>query len=467
MRFLHATFKTFTLLGIVCIPVAPAFGESFRDAALTASGQLFLARSGSCRDLLPSCTQGSEGHSILALDIVLPGQPARRILVPSTQGPEAEGTPALVYEDVSNSLFLIWENKGQANTSSVNLIRFEENQWSPVVEISGDVHPLKGPPQVVLTRGEYHLGGTEETALTRHVRSILHVVWWEQGPGPEEVYYTPIILADGLYLGHNMVHNLTALDHSEAPQPPLTLPAELHRAATIQSGRDEHSVVIGFVNPVTQHFVAFELRVVAGELSNLADQMHAQMVEDGSVYQGGQVAQFAERIRSHVIEMGHRLHPTTLAALADDVRAAILREGPDQDGDVLFLSERIRSHVIEMGNRMMASGGLASAPLANATTLVIASRPDATQGGQQAGATHDVCVQMVDSRLAPEVGAGSVTFFLAPNGRRAITSWQGADGFYFRESLENGWTEARRIALDGTIDASRAEQILRQRVRER
>lgn len=435
--------------------------ESSRDAALSADGRVFLARAGVCRDLLPGCAPETSGRSVLALDLRAPGEPPRVVLVPGSEDEAVEGTPAAIYEDVSESLFLIWESQG-ASSSSVHLIRYQNDQWSPIVELSGDVQPLKGPPQVVLTRGEYHLASTEETVLTRHVRSVLHVVWWEQGPGPEEVYYSPVILADGQYLGRNSVHNLTALDHSEAPRPLLQLPPELHRAPSLEPGRDEHSVVVGFVNPVSQHFVAFELRVVAGELSDLADQLQAEMLAQSGLYQGGQLQQFAERIRSHVIEMGHRLHPTTLAALADETRAAILAEGPDHDGDALFLSERIRSHVIEMGSRMAASGGLAASPLETSATLVIPTRP------QSAGAlAHDVCVRMVDSRLAPEVGAGAVSFYLAPNGRRAIASWQGTDGVYYRESSDSGWIAPRRIALDGTVDSVRAEQILRQRVRER
>jgi hypothetical protein len=465
MRAQHLSPSTLTLrLALSALFLATAFvhaAETSRDAALSSDGAVFVASSGVCSDLLPTCAPEVSDRPVLALDIRVPGEPSQRLLVPGTDDVAADGTPAVLYEDVSGSLFLIWESKG-VSSSSVNIIRFQDGQFSAVVELSGDIQPLKGPPQVVLTRGEYHLGGTEETLLSRHVRSVLHVVWWEQGPGPEEVFYTPVILADGHYLGHNSVHNLTALDHSEAPQPRIQLPVELHRAPSLEPGRDEHSVVVGFVNPASQHFVAFEMRVVAGELSDLADQLQAEMLAQGELYQSGQLPQFAERIRSHVIEMGHRMHPATLAALADETRTAILAEGPDHDGDSLFLSERIRSHVIEMGSRMAASGGLAASPLDTTATLVIPTRP------QSAGAmAHDVCVRIVESRLAPEVGAGSVNLYLAPNGRRAIASWQGADGVYYRESTESGWTEPRRIALDGTVDAARAELILRQRVRER
>lgn len=465
MRDSHSSLRALALVALLGVPCFQTSGEAARDAALTPAGQVFLARSGACRDLLATCAGGSEGNSLLTLEVVTPGEPSRTILVPGTEGAEAEGQPAIVFEDVSDSLFLIWESTVPSNSSSLNLVRYKDSQWSPIVEVSGDVHPLKGPPQVVLTRGEYHLGGTEETPLTRHVRSVLHVVWWEQGPGPEEVYYTPVILADGEYLGRNLVHNLTALDHSQPPEPLLSLPPELHRAPAIQPGRDEHSVVIGFTNPVSQHFVTFELRVVAGELSNLADLAQLEMIAQGNLYQDGQLTQFAERIRSHIIEVGQRLHSFALATLADEARASIINQGPDHDGDVLFLSERIRSHIIEVGSRLHASGGIVSDPLASTATLVIPTRKQ-PEAGEEWGAGHDVCVQQIDSRLAPEVGAGPVTFYLAPTGRRALASWQTAGGIYYRESVENGWSETRRITLDGAIDAIRAEQILRQRVRE-
>ena len=120
--------------------------------------------------------------------------------------------------------------------------------------------------------------------------------------------------------------------------------------------------------------------------------------------------------------------------------------------------------MIEIGARVFGEGGMEGDASASVSRILEIRAPG--PAGQQ-GTPHHVWLRLVNDRRAPGVGTGPTWIFLAEDGLRAVVSWGEAGALRYRETLNGAWTAARRIALEGPIDTARAEQILRQRVRER
>jgi len=458
------------VLGQVAISTAAA--EPLRDAALSPSGEIYLAKSGLCRDLLPTCPGGTADHTVLVVDLVRPGQAGEPILVPGTEGTEIEGSPALIFEDASNSLVVVWESKLEPSLSRLNLSWLADGVWSEIIEVSGNIAPLKGTPQVAITRDAFELTQASETsgeaapeqALSeRHVRTILHVTWWEEGAEAEAVYYTPIILEDGAYVGNNPVFNLVErAPPAEGGTPAgASLPASSNQSPRIEPGPDESSVVVGFIHPTSGRFLSFDIHVLPSELGVLADSLYEELSTTSPTGNAAEVAGLADRARGHMIEVGRRLylHPVFLDFLAGEIAELITTSphgGPPQD-----LADRARGHMIEVGARLFGRGGRSTDLASEVGEILETGSPS-----KAFGKSHALWLRLVADRPAPEAGDGPTWIFLSEDGRKALVSWEEKGALLYRESTPEAWTEVHRIELEGLIDAARAEQILRQRVRQ-
>ncbi len=462
-RLLTYPARAALVLAVLATALQPAAAEE-RDAALTFSGDVVVAVRGACREVFPQCGAGAESFPVLALDLLSPGKPTRRVLVPETLGPEAEGIPAILVEDASNSIVVVWESKLGAHQSRLNLASLEGSEWSEVIEISGDTEPLRGSPQVAVTRDQYLLArdGGEAPA---HQRTVLHVLWWEKTASGEEVFYSPVIFVDGRYLGLNQVYDLTQLDTNPLATETQLAASGLVRSPRLDMGRNGSSVVIGFMNPATQRFLTFEAQVLPAELSELADTAEAAVVANAGLYDQGRLVSLADRVRSQMIEFGVRFQPGQLASLINEVSATISTAASHVSGGALSLADRVRSQMIEFGARAAAGDTLISGPPERLSSLLETPSPPLPGGATLP--PHSLRLRLVTDRPAPGLTAdGPSWLFLSENAQRAIVAWEEEGSLRYYETRGMGWTAVRQIALDGPIDAARAEQILRQRIRE-
>lgn len=454
------------LLTLAGLPLAAA--EPALDAVLGSNGEVFLARSGRCGELFTDCGAAA-GNRLLAIEIQRPGEQTRRVRVPGTAGPDLEGTPALVYQDAAQSLFVVWESKPDPLRSRLNLAWYKGNVWSEVFEVSGNIVPLKNVPRVRVTHDRFQLpraGGADLSAP--YVRTIVHVAWWEQSAGQEEVFYTPIVLENGTYIGRNEVYSLSALETDAPPERPTGLPIELTRTVSLDLGSDGSRVIIGFTSRTTERFVTFEALALPGEISWLADDAEAAILTQGAYFNEAGIQHLAEHARGHMIEIGQRLHPALLNHLADSLAAEIRAVGTEAPS-LSSLADRARGHMIEIGARFFSDHGLSADELANLGELIEVRATAEAAEFADSGIPHQVSVRQVDSRPAPAVGAGPIWLFVSEEGKRAIVGWVEGNALRYRETLEEGqgdWSPVRRIVLAGTIDASRAQDLLRRRVRD-
>src|SRR5262245_29437254 len=109
---------------------------------LGASGEVYRVQTGTYKSLFANAPAGSETNPVLALEVTRDGK-VQRLLVPGTDGPEAEQAPALAVDHSNNAVYLVWE--GQHNIHSVlNLVSFGlAGGFGDVFEFSGDAFSTK------------------------------------------------------------------------------------------------------------------------------------------------------------------------------------------------------------------------------------------------------------------------------------------------------------------------------------
>src|SRR6185436_394870 len=118
-----------------------AFAGS-REMALGADGEVYAVRTGTYGDLFTNVGATERSYPVLALEISKPGSPLKRILVPTTGGPEIETSPSVLYEEDSETIFLLWESEFGFHPI-LQLAGFDGAAWSRPIEVIGNPFALK------------------------------------------------------------------------------------------------------------------------------------------------------------------------------------------------------------------------------------------------------------------------------------------------------------------------------------
>ncbi len=429
--------------------------------ALGFSGEIYVARSGTCGELFDHCAEGSDDNPLLAIDVLRAGEEPDRLLVPGTDNATPEGEPTVFFEDNSEILYVVWEGRTESSQSLVNLAWWSDGEWS-TVEVSGDREPLKGPPKVSITRDTFEIDPADGGEPTTHQRSVVHVSWSEEAGDLVDFYYTPIIIEDSAYLGANQVFNLSGWDPNPPTEDPIGIPAALLQMPRLTPGREANTVILSFPSPVSERFLSFRAQVVPASLTLLAQLVAAVIPADTDLQTSEDLQALADKIRTHIVDVGYRLHPGVVNFLADEVHGLILNTPAPPLSGAPALSERIRTHIVDVGSRMLDGGSLSTAAPPRVDLLLLAAP---MVGGVLPGLVpHVVRLQLVDDRPVPPAGPNQTSFYVSSDGTKSVISWNRKGNIHYRESRGDGWTAVRKIELGGPIDAAAVERILRQRV---
>ncbi len=436
------------------------------DTALGAQGKIFRVLAGPCSELLSGCGGPRPQNPILALEVMEREHAPVRLLISGTRGPEVDVPHSLIFEDASATLFVVWESRSKdgKGPSSLNLVSFDGSRWGDVIEVSGDIRALKGAPRLALTRDSSRIDGGQGQLRTTH-RTIVHLLWWEEETAVQ-VFYSPIILVDGNYLGWNPVYRLDALDLGEAPSEPAVVSPDLFRAAVIEQGADGWTVVLGFVNPATGHLVTLEIRVLPGELVQLAEGIRSHIIDVGATVTD--LRSLADKIRSHIVDVGHRFHPGLREYLARIARERILALAESRPGLGLeSLAEDIRSHIIDVGAPLVGSDGFKSERMGKYRWFQrIGENPVGLEEGSWV--PNILAARIVTNQPAPQTGVGPTTLHLSENGEASVVSWLAEGKLHYRENVDGqGWSEPLVLELGESFSLERAHEVLRRRVRTR
>lgn len=436
------------------------------QATLGADGEVYLARSGTFGALFPQTkgTSGDPDRSVLALDILKPGEAPRRLLVPGTEGTDDEDLPVLLFEESSNTLFLVWETRLSHIYPVLTLAAFDtaSEQFTEGIPIIGNPMAVKTPPQLAITRDTYSQPGSPEV---RH-RTVIHLMWGEEnGAGLYQTFYTPIVLENGAFVGHNPIYCLNDLDKT-TDTAAAALPSELVRAQRIQPGRDGQTVVTAFTSPVTGRVVTIEIDVLSAQLSQLADGARMHIVDIGRRLSfPARQQQLADNVYAHILETGKAFYPEIVQTLAEEVRTQIQQS----TGQTLeLLAEKARMHIVDIGAKY-SSRGLRNINGASSTDIVEIEGNVPSTALSKPPLTHLIQFRIASSRVAPGLpaGTGPLSFFTAKNGNDVLVAWSETTRAVYRISNGGGWEEAREIRFSENIDRAKAYEILEQKVKNR
>jgi hypothetical protein len=444
-----------------------SWASAQRETVLGPNGELYTVRAGTFGELFPGQQNVPASNPVLALDVEKPDATRTRLLVKGTEGVDVDSAPFLLYEDVSNTLFLVWEIR-LGGLFPVLMLSGYKDTWLDPYAIIDYPFSLKSSPQLAVTYDTYveDGDGTSATPATRQ-RNILHLFWVQESDsgnaGNTETFYSPIFLENGRFLGRSPAYRLNDLDDSPADTlAGAALPPQIIK---VQRGRDQRTLVVAFGS--------------AGRLLTL---------EIGAL--PAQWGRIADGARSHIIDFGARLYPNHLAALAAEVKAEIIRRGsPSFDPEVLrsladqveiyitsaapktplkFIADGARSHIIDFGARLSGRGMKNSQ--AASSSLVEVNPSELEMAGVDSAALPSQILQMgrVSSWPAPEAGIpANAQIFVSESGERALLCWSETNRVVYRESNGAGWAAPLELRLTDSVDLKRAYEILEQRVRNR
>jgi hypothetical protein len=420
-------------------------------SVLGASGELYRVKSGTYGALFAHPPAGLEDNPVLALDVVRDGS-FQRLLVPGTEGVEAEQAPAITLDHTTNSVFLVWE--GQHNIHSVlDIVGYSADGFGDAFEFSGDPFSTKANPQLATTLDNYQTLGDDGDPVPAS-RTILHLVWYDDGSLGQRVLYTPLVIEAGDVLRTNRVFDLQELDGGDPASGPASAaaPASLLKKPQIRSGRDGQSVVIAFVAPGNGRLSSLELRSVTGELVSFADKARAQVIEIGRNNPSLSRRAIADKARAQVIEIGRRL----MRKEAADYLAASLLETVGAslpDDDLEDVADAARAQVIEIGVSLRR--GIADKARAQVIEI----------GRATAGPTHLLDLRKAARRDLPTLPDRPLRVFLSQQGDNAALAWSVDGAVRYRETDGDGsWGPERVLTLSPTFTSDEAFALVQQRL---
>jgi hypothetical protein len=471
-----AMYKTFRPSAIIaglllCLAQAavctgPARADHL-DTALGADGQLYVVRAGPYGALFPASNTYDPSTPVLALDTTLPTAALQRQLVQGSPDGTVASSPALIYEDASKTLYVVWLSSTHSGGSVIELESYTANQWSPAITIIGNPSAAKTAPQLAVTRDTHQETDPVSGNPVTHNRTVLHVVWSELAAnGLNQAYYAPVIFEDGAWIGvvpaPTHLDTFDALDQSGRTAPgagPGPFSSPLTYTPAVQPGRDTSTVATGFASAASGMITAVEVDVLPEELRILADTCAAAILASGAQYFPGQLSALATQVQTVILSNGGAFQPEALQAISSGAQAQVIAGSTD----LTSMANKIRGSIVDIGARfarrglrMVGYGG----PGQVAPQVVAILVPNA--------ASHYLQFRVTSSRPLPaSVGATNLQLFLSRSGVDALAAWADPNGgtvFYTNTQPDGTWSSVKQLQLTSTLTLQQAYQVLEQRV---
>lgn len=438
-------------LGVASV-AAPAAAAS-QPAALGAHGEVYSVVSGNCAQIFSAMPGCPANHRVLALEIQRPGAPTQKTLVPSTEDFWPEDSATLLYEDSSDSLFIVWESWWNGIHPQLNLASYGPEGWSEVVEVSGRPFTEKRSPQLAVTRDSYVGADPDAPAVQR---TVVHLIWRESfDPAGDQLRYSPLVLEDGVFIGSNEVFDLAAVAEPADNGGSVAGPdGPMAQAAAIQAGKERGTVTVGYGDAASGRFYTVQIRVVPGEVSVLAEQMRAWI--DDRLAAGGPIDMeaLAHQARLRLLELGARLHPAFVGYLADQV--FLYMSQLDPGGGLESIPDGASNKVIDVGGRLSGEGLVSITGPRRGIMIDV--------GLRSTGRGNHELVEILSDRPLPATGPGPVLVFLSGSGEHALVAWDQDGALRYRETTPDAWGEVHGLEIGPRLSFDQAIEVLKQRI---
>jgi len=359
----------------------------------------------------------------------------------------------------------------------VNLASYDGTNWSGPFGIPGNPFAAKTAPQMAMTRDLFDETDSTGATITRH-RTIVHVLWAEAVNSVSSQFaamYVPVILQDGEYVGWNPLQHLFDFDPGPTPQ---TLTAAKAAAAasgtsplvaspTIEAGRDDRTVVVGFADGVSGLLDTVEIDVLPRQLGYLSDKVRGAIIDIGArLSYPSNRQQMADEVNAAVLQAGSAFYPAVLTPIADQISNTILGSNALA---LPALADQCRQIAIDTGAKYSQRGLRPASDASYGSLTRVIDLNVASQGGVAITGvpTHLLQVRVASSRPIPQVGSNNLQLYLSRTGEDAIVAWANDDGsaISYRTTQGNSWSALRSLPLSPSLDQPHAFLVLEQRVR--
>ena len=447
--------KMLIFLALLALSMSAAVPSYSADGGtiLDGEGRILRLHNGLFSEFFPGSPAIAGENRVLVLETIQPNGRSSLQLVPGTETSDIEDWETLIYEPSSNTTYLLWQDLYSHIHPRLLLTSYDGDDWQDVIEIWSSAFDRKGSPDLVVTRedGQARKPEAEETD-----RTIVHLTWWQEAPATSRKLYAPVILENGHYIGWTPLFDLGALVPVEDGYTPSVVQPEMADAIRIQRGKDNHSIVIGFLHPKSHRLITLEIDVLPQELAKLANKARAQIIEMGAF--SLTPVDLAQQIYDALFHSGGSFHDASLEYIASLIRDEIDRStGNGVSIDLEDMAHKARAQIIEMGSRM-TTGGLADAR--ESQILEVGAAPSGTEP------RHLFKVTVLSDREPPETD-GRVELYLSESGADLLVAWEdSATGrIYYQQSNGPEWHEVAYIEPTEALDRAAIHELLRQRLR--
>jgi hypothetical protein len=431
-------------------------------SVIGSNGEVFRVIAGPYGELFPAAADVEPSFPVLALDVDESNGSAYRLLVPGTEGFEDDGSPALVYDEVSQVVHLVWEARINSIHPVLRLASYSAGAWSAPIEIIGDPFAAKTHPVLFVSHDSTRAEAADGAVQVRQ-RTILHLVWvQEKSTGSFDTLYSPILLGDDPS-SRAPVISLDDIAGPTAPdEAPLTGMDSAEGLVHLRAGEDGRTVVVAFASGASGRIAAVRIDILPVELARLGEEARAHIIDAGFDGSTDGLRRIADGARAHIIDAGVHLnfHEEVVRSIADGARAHIIDAGAHADLEIRRIANGARAHIIDAGVKYSDRGlrrvvdSTASAP-----QVVDLSPPS---DGASENLVRAVRTQAI--RVPFSLG-DSPRLLSSPSGRDFVLSWRDGERLVYRESRGGGeWSDLRMIRLSPTLTVEDAYAALERRV---
>jgi hypothetical protein len=403
-----------------------------QSAVYTSHGVRYQAVTGPLDELFPkpgaSSSVAGEAPA-LAIDVLRAEGGTDRLLVPRTDGDELELEPALIYEEATSTLFVLWLARDSNGRSNILLAELQDGKWGDTLSVTRAAMVIERPPSAVVTR--------ESTQ-----RTVVHLAWVAQDRGATHSFYSPIVLSLGRYAGWNPIVDLGRYDaHAAAPS---SAPDAIYLAGGVADGVDLRSVVLATANEATGHLLTVRSRVLPLSLVAFGDEARNHLIGVGGTWRRTP-RELADEVANHLEGLEEEVHVGARAFLTRTARAFILKNAgvitPIEE-----LASALRRHLLEEGASLLGQE-FEAAP---ETCGLLEVGPDDAE--QTEPATHVLELCRIRDRALPPIGGDQAEIHASRDGGLVLLTWRSQGALWFRLLDGVVWSEARSIEADADVE---------------
>ena len=238
-------------LAAVLLLAAPA--ATAASVVLSKAGTLYEVYPATYGEVVGEAAGPDAGVPVLALRTTPSGGTPVVQVVDGTFDSDVEGSESIEFEEESQTVFLVF-TKEQSLFRGVNVALLRDGQWSAPLLLPTTGFTLAMNPKMALARQKYlDTAPSDPAEWTEKWRSIVSVVWWEEG-ALSQAKYSALFVEDGV-LNRDVIQSYSLNDLVGASGPTSTagrIPVSYSFPAIQRAYAGDGGFLVSFANLAAQ-----------------------------------------------------------------------------------------------------------------------------------------------------------------------------------------------------------------------